>query len=84
MYRSAKGFIAVENMLSPTFRAGKPTVLFAIDQNFWTGAVRGSSYSIMPDGQPFVFIIDAQMKPIRQFCVVINWFEELKRLVPVK
>ncbi len=37
------------------------------------------SYDIAPDDQRFVFI--QQGKPT-QINVVLNWFEELKRLVP--
>ena len=49
--------------------------------DFWNGA-RGTNYTVHPDGY-FLFLRQAVGEnSIRQINVVVNWFEELKRLVP--
>ncbi|HET9362143.1 MAG TPA: protein kinase [Vicinamibacterales bacterium] len=44
----------------------------------------GRGYDIMPDGT-FVTVLppDSSGRPAEQITIVLNWFEELKRLVPV-
>jgi Tol biopolymer transport system component len=43
------------------------------------------SYDILPDGEHFVMVeVDREASRITHFNVVLNWFEELKRLVPPK
>jgi hypothetical protein len=44
-----------------------------------------ASYDVFPDGRHFVMIeVDREASRITHFNVVLNWFEELKRLVPPK
>jgi hypothetical protein len=41
------------------------------------------SYDITSDGQRFVMVRNSEGQPAtNQLIVVLNWFEELKRLVP--
>jgi hypothetical protein len=43
------------------------------------------SYEVLPDGQHFVMVeLDREALRVAQINVVLNWFEELKRLVPKK
>ena len=43
----------------------------------------GPSYDVLPDGQHFVMIeVDREASRVTHINVVMNWFEELKRLVP--
>jgi serine/threonine-protein kinase len=43
------------------------------------------SYDVLPDGQHFVMVeVDRKASQIDHFNVVLNWFEELRRLVPPK
>ncbi len=64
----------------PTFTAGSPVVLFS-KRYFSGGAV--VHYDISPDGQRFLMIKEAGGDERQgQINVVLNWFEELKRLVP--
>jgi Tol biopolymer transport system component len=43
------------------------------------------TYDVLPDGQHFVMIeVDREASRITHFNVVLNWFEELRRLVPPK
>jgi Tol biopolymer transport system component len=82
-YLNDNRFFAVMISFKPIFRAARPKVLFTIDQNFWRRDVlSATSYSVMPDGQRFVFIKQTQMNPANQCIFIQNWFEELKRLVP--
>jgi hypothetical protein len=60
----------------PAFEAGIPSVLFD-DEPYVFGWYRG--YDLSPDGKRFLMI--KRRKPT-QLVVVINWFEELQRLVP--
>jgi len=42
-------------------------------------------YDVFPDGQHFVMIqSERQAPPTTHLNVVLNWFDELKRLVPSK
>ena len=41
------------------------------------------NYDVMPDGEHFVFLVDQSSLPNR-YNVVLNWFDELKRLLPTK
>jgi eukaryotic-like serine/threonine-protein kinase len=42
-------------------------------------------YDVFPDGQHFVMLeIDQEASRITHFNVILNWFEELRRLVPPK
>ncbi len=81
-YRSGNRMMAVSVQTEPTFRAGRPEVLFEgryVITRFQPGY---QYYDISPDGQRFL-MIKAEEGSTGQINVVLNWFEELKRLVPV-
>ncbi len=63
-----------------TFKAETPGLLFegSYAYNF-TG--KTSNYDVTPDGQRFLMVEEAE-EGQGQINVVLNWFEELKRLVP--
>ncbi len=67
----------------PAFRAGTPELLF--EGLYMRGG--GISYDLAPDGQRFLMVKsgsasagDAPAPP--QVILVLDWFEELKQLVP--
>ena len=65
----------------PSFTYGKPRVLF---QGNYVFTYR--NFDIFPDGQRFLMVKDVG-KPLEpsmrdEITVVLNWTEELKRLVP--
>ncbi len=71
-----------ESGLQPT----KPRLLFertfsssATDSGIW-----GHTWAVFPDGKHFLFVDQPVQPEVRELRVVINWFEELKRLVPAK
>ena len=71
--------MAVSVKTEPALRVGKPRLLFA--GNYMGGSPYGRSYDITPDGQRFLMAKQEQTE-VAQINVVLNWFEELKRLVP--
>ena len=87
--------MAVEITTQPTFRAGTPTLVFE-GQYFRDIVPSEANYDITPDGRRFLMIKESEQEggPMikeseqeggpRQINVVLNWFEELKRLVPTK
>ncbi len=66
--------MAVSVQRQPSFRVGKPRV-------FTSGSYRGD-YDIAPDGRRFLMIKASTQESATQIHVVLNWIEELKRLVP--
>ena len=79
-YRSGDQMRAVSVELEPNFKAGNSRVLF--EGSFKRALVPGFQYyDIAPDGQRFLMIKEDQTATT-QINVVLNWFEELKRLVP--
>jgi len=66
----------------PTFRAGRSEVLFEGRYVITSFQLGNQYYDISPDGQRFL-MIKAEEEAAAQINVVLNWFEELKRLVPI-
>ncbi|MEQ1760971.1 MAG: protein kinase [Vicinamibacterales bacterium] len=82
-YRSGDKFMAVDVTAQPAFSAGSPRMLFqghGVPTN-----TNSTGYDTSLDGQRFLMVepVEAQA-PVTQVEVVMNWFEELKRLVPAK
>ena len=81
-YRNENGdqMMAVNITTEPTFGAGTPRLLF---EGVYTRGQGGSAfYDVTPDGQRFVMVQAQQGAVQAQINVVLNWFEEIKRLVP--
>jgi len=75
---------AVDISTEPNFVAGQPRELFQ-KEHLRSSPVR--SYDVTLDGQSLLMLIrpDAQpYDPVAQMHVTLNWFEELKRLVPAE
>ena len=72
--------VAIET--EPELSVGTPRLLF---EGRFLGAgplhLR-RSYAISPDGQRFLMIQREQDLVPTEISVILNWFEELKRLVP--
>ena len=71
--------VATEHVL----RVGKPALLFEARYGT-TSPCRG--YDVTPDGQRFLMVDVSKLpphEPVTHINVVLNWFEELKRRVPV-
>ena len=67
-----------------TLTRGKPEVLFEGSYVYTHAASTGMQYyDISPDGQRFLMMKEGDLPETQdQINVVLNWFEELKRLVP--
>jgi serine/threonine protein kinase/Tol biopolymer transport system component len=76
-FRSGTKIMAVDVQTSPAFRAGTPKMLFE--------TARGAEFDVTPDGRRFLIIKPAEAQPGRQndLRIVLNWFEELRRRVPL-
>ena len=70
--------MAVDVRTEPSFRAGAPRVLLEAQQL----ADYIESFDVSPDGQRFLFVEDVTLSQNRSLVVILNWTEELKRLVP--
>ena len=79
-YRSDEAMMVVLVETEPSFALGTPEILFET-----RGYLRDNdrTYDIAPDGQRFLMIKRREMSQVSsQIKVVVNWTEELKRLVP--
>lgn len=82
-YRSGNRMMAVQVALQPTFSAGRPTMLFEGEYLASPFPNTGTTYDVTRDGQRFLMVKDIEQASATQINVVVNWFEELKRLVPI-
>jgi hypothetical protein len=57
--------------------------LFEGDYLASTFPLTGATYDVTADGQRFLMVKEEPPSPT-QINVVVNWFEKLKRLVPVQ
>ncbi|HKI26542.1 MAG TPA: protein kinase [Candidatus Sulfotelmatobacter sp.] len=82
-YRNGDKMMAVDIAAQPSFAAGKPHMLF--EGHYVPPPGTTPNYDVSPDGQRFLMIKpnEAGEAAPAQINVVLNWFEELKRLVPV-
>ena len=82
-YNSGERMMRVSVQTEPDFAAGIPELLFE-GRYYYGNNVRG--YDISPDGQRFLMIKepDSSVETVgaTQINVVLNWFEEIERLVP--
>jgi len=80
-YRNVWKMMAVDIKTDPAFVAGKPRMLF--EHRYLRGA-QANNYDIHPDGERFLMNQETDQPPqdVRQIHLVVNWLEELKRLVP--
>jgi eukaryotic-like serine/threonine-protein kinase len=79
-FRNSDQMMVVDVGTQPGLISATPRVLFS--HSFAQAASR-TSYDVSPDGRRFIVIEAGETEsPARQINVVLNWFEELKRLVP--
>ena len=62
---------------------GLPEKVCELDPLVYVAALNVPSYDVAPDGR-FIFARNVTPQSPLEIRVVLNWFEELKRLVPVK
>ena len=78
-YRNGNKMMAVEIRTQPAFEASQPQPLF---EGQYHSSVSRANYDVTADGQRLLMLKSKDPAPT-QINVVLNWFEELKRKVPV-
>ena len=79
-YRIDNKMMVVSIRTKPTFNSSRPPVLVEGSYLVTTRTRGNQYYDISPDGQRFLMIKEPEGQS--QINVVLNWFEEVKRLVP--
>jgi eukaryotic-like serine/threonine-protein kinase len=83
-YRSEEQLMAVDVELGVRFRAGTPRPLFGdtYDRDVGAGVAAGiANYDVTAEGERFV-MVRREVSAEAELVVVLNWVEELKRLLP--
>ena len=81
VYRNGNNMMAVTIDRGPPISLGTPRLLF--QGQYRISAIQTPAYAVSPDGQRFLMIKEEGQKA-DHLTVVLNWFEELKRLVPTE
>jgi eukaryotic-like serine/threonine-protein kinase len=81
-FKQGEKMMVVDVTLAPAFVASRPRLLFEgrYEVSFLVSGMR--FYDVSPDGQRFLMVKSDTPTTPRQLHLVVNWFEELKRLVP--
>jgi len=82
-YRVGNKMMVVSVQMVPTFNASRPRLLFEGSYVSHANPFGFQYYDISPDGR-FLMMKEETAHEQDQIHVVLNWFEELKRLVPTK
>ncbi len=77
-YRNGNKMMSVDVTTEPAFTSGKPKLLF---EGEYAGFGFRAVYDVTADGERFLMIKNSEQQ-VTRINVVLNWFEELKRLVP--
>ena len=77
-YRSQGRLMAIDVRTEPSFRMGTPRELFTAEQL----AAYRQSFDVSSDGERFLFVEDVEIRERASLVVILNWTDELKRLVP--
>jgi serine/threonine-protein kinase len=81
-YRSDEAMMVVAIETEPSLSAGAPTALF--EASYFRGIV-SRHYDVAPDGERFLMIKQSASEDAPdEIRVVLNWFQELERLVPTE
>ncbi|TDI40774.1 MAG: serine/threonine-protein kinase [Acidobacteria bacterium] len=80
-FRSGTSLMVADIVLEPSFDAARPRVL--MDAPFDQAGSLYANYDVTPDGRNFVMIRSEEDNAADRLHVVLHWFEELKRRVPV-
>jgi serine/threonine-protein kinase len=80
-YRNDDEMLAVPVQFEPSFALGEPRVLFR-NEGYILDGVGNANYDVFPDGDRFIMVEALDTIGEQNIVLVLNWFEELKRLVP--
>ncbi len=81
-FRQGERMMVVDISTTPTLSASRPRVLFVgrFEMGFLVPGAR--YYDVSADSQRFLMLRSEDLAAPRQLRLVVNWFEELERLVP--
>ena len=79
-YRNGNNMMAVAVDADPAFSAETPRALF--EDRYVVDPNGNPNHDISGHGERFLMVREGDETPENQFNVVLNWFEELIRLVP--
>jgi serine/threonine-protein kinase len=81
-YRQADQVWVADIRTERGFSAGRPRLLFEVRGLGGGNPIRG--WDLWPDGHGFVMVKleERKSQPVTEMILVMNWFEELKRLCP--
>jgi hypothetical protein len=81
-YRNSDKMMVVDISTQTGFAASTPRMLF--EGPYEQPPVPLHNFDVSPDGQHFLMLkaVEQEQTAPTQIIVVLNWFEELKRLVP--
>ena len=83
-YRSGNTMMTVETTTEPRFAVGTPRRLFE-GEYVAIEFPQLADYDVSADGQRFLMVKEIDRTPsTAQINVVLNWFQELQRLVPTR
>ena len=83
LYRSGTKMMATAVTIQPTFQPGTSRLLF--DGPYEGTSTTSPNYDVTADDQRFLMVQPSEQEsPTSDFNVVLNWTEELKRLVPTR
>jgi serine/threonine-protein kinase len=76
--------MAVDVTTEPSFAVGRPRELFQVEATRYAGAYPLRAHDVASDGQRFLMTTRPSQveEPVTELLVVLDWFEELKRLAP--
>ena len=80
-YRDGSHLVAVPVSTDPVLRPGVPLPLF--EDRFASSGGDRTNYDVDRDGQRFLMVSLGNVKEPTELHLVLNWFEELKRIAPV-
>ena len=79
-FRNGNAVISADISLTPPIRVGRSRLLFT--GNYGAASIDSPGYDVTPDGNAFIMVKPYDETVVSRMIVIVNWFEELKRLAP--
>ena len=83
-YRAPAELMVVTVETRPSFSVSRPRAVLEDSFERFPGQPGFRSYDISPDGERFLVLESGEQTEYDTIYVVLNWFEELERLVPTR
>jgi serine/threonine-protein kinase len=83
-YRQGQQMMVVAVETEPTFTVGRSQIVFEGDYQMQMSISGDTNYDLSTDSKRFLMVKVSEQEAQPQINVILNWFEELKRLVPTE